>query len=120
MLANGGEKIDDLTQEELILVSHYYSVSPTPYEQRRFDFFSDKEVLKSIQNKSNDFGVQFDMMFAIDMKLCDFGIEEMTDEQYNSAKKEMINNINSSSTEEVLNMVNVEERIIETMKQVNI
>lgn len=120
LLANCGKRIDNLTEEQLILVSHYYSASPTPYEHKRFDFFLDKNVLKNIQNKSSNYDTQFDMMFAIDLKLEELGIENMNDEQYKTTKVEMLNKINNSSREDVLNMVNVQERITEAMRRANI
>ena len=43
----------------------------------------------------------------------------MDDLQYNTAKGDMLNTIKNSTAEELINMVNIDERINKTMREVN-
>lgn len=112
LLANLNEKVADLTKDELVLISYYYSFSLTPYDDKRLPILLDKELLKSVENKTNNLERQFDILTVVDMKLEDLGVNDINnDEQNKFIKKEMINMINNNSVEEILSMIDVQERL---------
>ena len=120
LLANFPDKVKDLTNEELILISYFYSVYQIPFTDKRFEFFFDKEVLNSVQCKTNDYNKQSDIFEVIDTKLCDMNINDMDELGYLKAKEEMINTVKNNTVENIINMVNIGERALEEMRQANI
>lgn len=119
LLLNFSDKVENLTSKELILISYYYSNCQIPFDKKRFDFFLDKELLKGIQNKTTSYSIQFDMLSTVDVKLEDLGVDNMNEEQYKATKLDMINKINNSSMEDILNMANVRQRATEEIKKAN-
>lgn len=119
LIVNFPEEVENLSDEELILISDFYSYNLTPYFDRKFSFFFNKEVLKSIREKTTNYNKQQDILTAIGFKFNDLNIDEMDDLQYNTAKGDMLNTIKNSTAEELINMVNIDERINKTMREVN-
>lgn len=119
LIVNFPDKVKELSDEELILISDFYSYNLTPYLDRKFSFFFDKEVLSCIREKTKNYDIQQDILTAIDFKFDDLNIDEMDDLQYNTAKRDMLYTIKNSTTEELVNMVNIPERINKTMREVN-
>lgn len=118
LLTNFSSKTEQLNGEELILISYFYSTYQIPSTNKRFDFFLNKEVLKSVQEKTSNYHKQFDILTVVDFKFDDLNIDEMDDLQYNTAKRDMINTIKNSTKEELINMVNIDERVSKTMQEI--
>ena len=119
LIVNYGDKVQNLSNEELILISDFFSYYQIPQSDKRFDFFFDKEVLKTIREKTNNFSEQRNILIAVDMKLDDLNVKEMDDLQYTIASREMLNTIKNSNAEELIKMVDIIGRTDKTMQESN-